>query len=221
MVADADGYRVHEQRDRGNFTAYAAKSPLLRRHFRTKLLSLATSDGQLQYARWLEFAIVDSEVAQLMAWEATRRRSGGRLRLTTRSLSFWSLAPIQPALSRASSDSRLHRQPQPAVKRLSEASERDASEGPEQTSPDQRDVEANNFGADAAPFLKKPNAKPMDGGLAGRRQITLLSKKLSKKFKACWPPADAEAMIRNPFEEHPGASSSGAPYVLWCQCTVS
>ncbi|EGZ10176.1 hypothetical protein PHYSODRAFT_318519 [Phytophthora sojae] len=214
MVADAEGHRVHEPRRRelADSTSDAAKSPLLRRHFRTKLLTLATSDCQLQYTEWLEFALMDNELAQLMQWDTTRRRSGGMLRMKTRSVSFWSMTPIQPALSRASSDSLLQRQP--SVKRVSKTSEREVEERPEQTRVHGQNEDANNFGVSSAPFLKSPGSS-----VNGRRQVTLLSRKMNKKFKACWPPAESEALVRNPFEEP--SANTGIPYVFWCQCTIS
>ncbi|GMF23454.1 unnamed protein product [Phytophthora fragariaefolia] len=218
MVAEAEGYRLRESQrlGHGDSTSDAAKSPLLRRHFRTKLLSLATSDSQLQYAEWLEYALVDTEIAQLMVWETTRRRSGGMLRMKTRSVSFWSMAPIQPTLCRASSDSLL--QQQPTVKRVSRDNDSQIEESPEQTPSRAQNENANNFGVASAPFLKGPGSTSVNG-LAGRRQVTLLSKKMNRKFKACWPPAAAESLIRNPFEE-PSKRNAGAPYVFWCQCTI-
>ncbi|EEY70053.1 uncharacterized protein PITG_06613 [Phytophthora infestans T30-4] len=194
MVADAE---EPQRRDHVDSVSDAAKSPLLRMHFRTKLQSLATSDGRLQYTKWLEFALADSEMAQLMEWEMINRRSGGTLRLKTRSVSFWGVTPVQPALSRASSDSTLQLQQQHSSKR-----------------------ESNNFGVESAPFLKK-SALVTEQGLVGRRHVTLLSRKMSKKFKACWPPDEADPLVRNPFKEPPEAASSGGPYVFWCQCTVS
>ncbi|GMF64812.1 unnamed protein product [Phytophthora lilii] len=216
MVVDAEGHRPREpsRSEHSDSTSAAAKSPLLRRHFRTKLLLLATSDSQLQCTDWLEYACGDSEIDQLMMWESIKRRLGGILRMKTRSVSFWSMTPIQPTLSRASSDSLLPRQQQQAVKRLSKANEKDAEESPEQQLTRE---DTNNFGIDAAPFLRKPGMTTADG-LVRRRQVTLLSRKLSKKFKASWPPAEAESLVRNPFEE---PSGTGAPYVFWCHCTVS
>ncbi|KAF1774534.1 hypothetical protein GQ600_9504 [Phytophthora cactorum] len=118
-----------------------------------------------------------------MEWETISRRSGGVLRLKTRSASFWGMTPIQPALNRASSDSTLQQQQQRSSKRLSKPSERDAEYSPGQTA---GIGERNNFGVDAAPFLKKPDLAAGED-LGGRRQVTLLSRKMSKKFKACWP----------------------------------
>ncbi|KAL3658158.1 hypothetical protein V7S43_016789 [Phytophthora oleae] len=214
MVADAEGHRVHESRR--DSTTEAAKSPLLRRHFRTKLLTLATSDGQLQYSQWLEFALTDIEISQLMVWETTKRRLGGMVRLKNRSLSFWSMTPIRPALSRASSDSILHHQEQHS---LNKRSTRGPEESPELTS--MQNGGANDFGVDSAPFLRKPGLTAVEEGFAGRRQVTLLSRKMNKKFKACWPPVEADSLVRNPFEEPFGERSSGAPYVFWCQCAIS
>ncbi|KAG7391410.1 TBC1 domain member [Phytophthora pseudosyringae] len=222
MVTDAEGHRIHEprRREHGDSATDAAKSPLLRRHFRTKVLSLATSDSQLQYAQWLEFALADSEIAQLMGWETIRRRSGGTIRLKTRSVSFWNMTPIQPALNRASSDSLLHQQQQHTSKRLSKSGGRDTEGNPEDTSIRMQNGVTNNFGVDAAPFLRKPGVTAMEG-VAGSRQVTLLSSKMNKKFKACWSPAEVDSLARNPFEEPSGAGNSGAPYVLWCQCSIS
>ncbi|KAG2765761.1 hypothetical protein PC129_g3938 [Phytophthora cactorum] len=216
MVADAEGHQSR-RREHGDSVSDAAKSPLLRRHFQAKLLSLATLDGRLQYAKWLEFALVDIEIAQLMEWETISRRSGGVLRLKTRSASFWGMTPIQPALNRASSDSTLQQQQQRSSKRLSKPSERDAEYSPGQTS---GIGERNNFGVDAAPFLKKPDLAAGED-LGGRQQVTLLSRKMSKKFKACWPSDEAEPLIRNPFKEPSVEASSGAPYLFWCQCTIT
>ncbi|KAL4093637.1 hypothetical protein PRIC1_011069 [Phytophthora ramorum] len=223
MMADADVNRIHEPRRRGHgdSSSGALKSPLLRRHFRSKLLSLVTSDDRLQYTQWLEFALLDTEIAQLMVWETIRLRSGGLLRIKTRSMSFWNMTPIQPALNRASSDSILQRQPHQRTVMSSKGSGKD-EESPEQISSVQSvwSGDANCFGIDSAPFLKKPGSVPVEG-LAGRRQVSLLSKKMNKKFKACWPPAETEALCRNPFEGPSGAASTGAPYVFWCQCTIS
>ncbi|KAF4034943.1 Rab-GTPase-TBC domain [Phytophthora infestans] len=214
MVADAE---EPQRRDHVDSVSDAAKSPLLRMHFRTKLQSLATSDGRLQYTKWLEFALADSEMAQLMEWEMINRRSGGTLRLKTRSVSFWGVTPVQPALSRASSDSTLQLQQQHSSKRLLNSTEGESERNTEHTSGIR---ESNNFGVESAPFLKK-SALVTEQGLVGRRHVTLLSRKMSKKFKACWPPDEADPLVRNPFKEPPEAASSGGPYVFWCQCTVS
>ncbi|ETI42705.1 hypothetical protein, variant 1 [Phytophthora nicotianae CJ01A1] len=210
MLADAEGHRMHESRRRenGESVSDAAKSPLLRRHFRTKLLSLTTSDGRLQYAKWLEFTLLDSEITQLMEW--SRRRSGG---LKSRSVSFWGMTPIQPALNRASSDSTLQQQQQHSSKKFLKSNTEDK---PERMS---GIGEPNNFGIESAPFLKKPELA--GESLTERRHVSLLSRKMKKKFKACWPPEDADSLIRDPFKEPPETISSGSPYVFWCQCTIS
>ncbi|RQM09946.1 hypothetical protein DD237_002789 [Peronospora effusa] len=207
MVADAGGNQVHElrQREHGGFISSAANSPLLRRHFRKKLLSLATSDGQLQLAQWLEYALGDSEIAQLIACDDTKCHSG---RMKSRSLSLRNMTMIQPTLTRALSDSLLHHTQHPSQHTLSKASARQTREH----APD-----ANSYGVNAAPFLKASGLT--ENACTGKRQITLLSNKMQKKFKASWPSAEDE--VRNLFGESSKATYTGSPYVFWCQCTVS
>lgn len=211
MVAEAEGHCGHETRH--DSATEAAKSPLLRRHFRTKLLSLVTSDNQLQYGQWLEFALSDSEISQLIMWDTARCWSSETNQVKNRSLSFWNMVPIRPALSRASSDSILDHQEKHSSNKQS------AEERPEHTS--MQNGGANNFGVDSAPFLRKPGLTTVEEGFTGRRQVSLLSRKQNKKFKACWPPAEADSLTRNPFEEALVEKTGGTPYVFWCQCAIS
>lgn len=190
----------------------AAKSPLLQRHFRDKLLSLATSDGQLQHAKWIKLAYEDSEIAQLMAWDTIRHQSNNFLCSKTRSWSFRKTIPIQPALKRASSDSMLHH-----PKRLSENdNEIDTDKC---ASVQMSNVGINYFEVDAVPFFKKTYIAAKERQL----HITLLSEKMSRKFRACWPPTEARPLVRNPFNEPSGqiCSRVGSLYTFWCQCTIN
>ncbi|CAI5736969.1 unnamed protein product [Peronospora destructor] len=207
MVADAGGSQVHELRrkEHGGFIYSAAKSPLLRRHFRKKLLSLATSDGQLQLTQWLEYALGDSEIAQLIACDDTQCHSG---KMKSRSLSFRSMTTIQPTLGPASSVSLLHHTQHSPQHTLSNASKRHTDEALEHVH------DANNYGVNVAPFLKASGLT--ENAFMGRRQITLLSNKMKQKFKA---PVEEEA--RTSFGESSKATYTGPPYVLWCQCTIS
>ncbi|CAH0473223.1 unnamed protein product [Peronospora belbahrii] len=196
MVEEADGRQLHVLRrnEHGDSISGAAKSPLLRRHFRKKLLSLATSDGQLQFTQWLKYALADSEIAQLIACENTQRHSS---RIKSHSLIFLDMTPIQPTLGRASSESFLHHPSHPS----------NTAETSEHCLPD-----VTKYGVNAAPFLKIHR----ENESAERRQVTLLSSNMTKKFETSWPPAEAEVrcFFGEPFE-------TGSPYVFWCQCTIS
>ncbi|KAI9917055.1 hypothetical protein PsorP6_017200 [Peronosclerospora sorghi] len=184
MLADAGGSQVFKvwRNERLDFISGVAQCPLLQQQFRTKLQSIATSDGLLQSTRWIGYALMDSEIGHLMVWETNGRRSSGN-RIKPRSLSFWSMAPIQPTLGRALSDSLLLHAP-----------------------------DTNDFRPNAASCLEKCGS----GKDRQAKQLTLLSRKMSKKLKACWPPSTTDKLARNPFEE----PSKVALYMVWCQCSI-
>ncbi|TDH72162.1 hypothetical protein CCR75_001003 [Bremia lactucae] len=189
------GHRLYESRGnaRSELVCDAAKSPLLRKHFQAILLSQTTPHGHLEYTAWLEFALGDSEIAQLMEWNINR--SGRDVCTKTRSFGFWRGTSIQPALLRTTSDSILAQQQRIALRR--------------QLRVHIDDLDERIYKEDDQVARKE------------RQRVSLLSKEMTKKFEACWSPAEVETLSRNPFHEPNRVVRAESLYMLWCQCSIS
>ncbi|KAL7682874.1 putative Rab-GTPase-TBC domain, EF-hand domain pair, Rab-GTPase-TBC domain superfamily [Plasmopara halstedii] len=217
IVASGKEVRIHEY-GFGESIFDAAKSPLLRRHFRNKLMSLVSSDGPLQYSKWLELAFGDSEIAQLMAWYTIPHQPNDFLGVKSRSWNFSTLKSLEPVLRRVLSDSIIH---QPQQQRLSKGDERGTTIH-DHSSFISRNKGINSFGLETAPFLKKTDIPARER----RPHVTLLSKKMHKKFQkfqSCWPHFESGRFVRNPINESTRqvCSNVGSFYNIWCQCTLS